>query len=170
MRGCHVCKSVELEAVHAPTRPIALVSSDVRAVHARIAWAVCPRCLTVQKIIDRDWRRLADGIYDGYDLNHQAAGGEPHLHNSAFGSGPRAEILFKYLLRLIDLPAAGKLLDIGCANGNLLKTFHRIRPEWELYGYEISDMWKDEVLALPGVRGFHTGADVTYPFRYDLIT
>jgi len=26
------------------------------------------------------------------------------------------------------------------------------------------------VLALPGVRGFHAGADVSYPFRYDLIT
>jgi hypothetical protein len=31
-------------------------------------------------------------------------------------------------------------------------------------------MWKEEVLALPGVRGFHAGADVSYPFRYDLIT
>ncbi|MBV8752132.1 MAG: class I SAM-dependent methyltransferase, partial [Hyphomicrobiales bacterium] len=105
-----------------------------------------------------------------YRINHQAAGEEPRLFNTPFGSGPRTEILLKYLLRLIDLPAAGKLLDIGCSNGNLLKSFHRIRPEWELYGYEISDMWKEEVLALPGVCGFHAGPDVSYPFRYDLIT
>jgi SAM-dependent methyltransferase len=170
MRGCHVCNSFELEAVHAPTRPIALVSSDVQTIQARVAWAVCPSCLTLQKIVDRDWQRLADGIYERYDLNHQAAGSEPHLHNTAFGSGPRAQILFKYLLRLIDLPAAGKLLDIGCANGNLLKTFHRLRAGWELYGAEISDTRKDEVLGLPGVRGFHSGRSAAYPLRYDLIT
>ena len=143
MWGCHVCNSVELEAVHAPTRPIALVSSDVQTVHARVAWAACPRCLTLQKIIDRDWQRLVDDIYGRYDLNHQAGGGEPRLRDTAFGAGPRAEILFKYLLRLTDLPAAGKLLDIGCANGNLLKTFHPLRPCWELYGADISDVGKD---------------------------
>jgi len=170
MAPCHVCDSPRLEPLSAATRPLALVSSDVQAIEAQVTWAVCPRCGTIQKVIDRDWHRLAEGIYQRYRINHQAAGAEPRLFNSPFGSGPRTEILLKYLLRLIDLPPAGKLLDIGCSNGNLLKSFHRIRPEWELYGYEISDMWRDEVLALPGVRGFHAGADVSYPFRYDLIT
>jgi SAM-dependent methyltransferase len=169
MRGCHVCNSPDLEVVHAPTRPIALVSSDVQTIDARVAWAVCPRCVTLQKIVDRDWQQLADGIYARYDLNHQAAGGEPRLRNTAFGSGPRAEILLKYFMRLIDLPASGKLLDIGCANGNLLKTFHPLRPDWDLYGAEISDVCKDEVLQLPGVRGFYGGRGVAYPLRYDLI-
>jgi 2-polyprenyl-3-methyl-5-hydroxy-6-metoxy-1,4-benzoquinol methylase len=170
MAPCHVCDSPRLEPVHAATRPLGLVSSDVQAVEARVAWAACPRCGTIQKVIDRDWHRLAEGIYQRYRINHQAAGEEARLFNTPFGSGPRTEILLKYLLRLIDLPAAGRLLDIGCSNGNLLKSFHRVRPEWELYGYEISDMWKEEVLALPGVRGFHAGTDVSYPFRYDLIT
>jgi 2-polyprenyl-3-methyl-5-hydroxy-6-metoxy-1,4-benzoquinol methylase len=170
MAPCHVCDSPRLEPVQAATRPLGLVSSDVQAVEARVAWAVCARCGTIQKVIDRDWHRLVEGIYQRYRINHQAAGEEPRLFNTPFGSGPRTEILLKYLLRLIDLPAAGKLLDIGCSNGNLLKSFHRIRPEWDLYGYEISDLWKEEVLALPGVRGFHAGTDVSYPFRYDLIT
>jgi 2-polyprenyl-3-methyl-5-hydroxy-6-metoxy-1,4-benzoquinol methylase len=170
MAPCHVCDSPRLEPVHAATRPLGLISSDVQALAARVAWAACPRCGTIQKVIDSDWHRLAESIYQRYRINHQAAGEEPRLFNTPFGSGPRTEILLKYLLRLIDLPAAGKLLDIGCSNGNLLKSFHRIRPEWDLYGYEISDMWKEEVLALPGVRGFHAGTDVAYPFRYDLIT
>ena len=170
MASCHVCDSPRLEPVHGSVRPLGLVSSDVQPLEARVTWAVCPRCATIQKVLDADWRRLAADIYARYRLNHQAAGEEPRLFNTPFGSGARTEVLLKYLLRLIELPATGKLLDIGCANGNLLKSFHRIRPEWELYGYEISEMWKDEVLALPGVRGFHTGAKVTYPFRYDLIT
>jgi SAM-dependent methyltransferase len=167
---CHVCDSPGLEPVHAPGRPIGLVSSDVQTRDARVAWAVCLRCATIQKILDRDWRHLADDIYARYDINHQAAGDEPRLFNTAFGSGPRTEILLRYLLRLIDLPLTGRLLDIGCSNGNLLKTFHRVRPGWELYGSEISDRWKDTVLALPGVRGFHAGRAIAYPLRYDLIT
>jgi 2-polyprenyl-3-methyl-5-hydroxy-6-metoxy-1,4-benzoquinol methylase len=147
-----------------------VVSSDVQALDARLAWAICPRCATIQKVIDRAWRRLADDIYDRYDINHQAGGDEPRLFNTPFGSGPRTQVLLKYLLRLIDLPPTGRLIDIGCSNGNLLKTFHRIRPGWDLYGCDISDTWRETVLALPGVRGFHLGADAQDPFRYDLIT
>jgi len=167
---CHVCNSPGLDTVHAPRRTIGVVSSDVQAREARVAWAVCPRCATIQKVVDRDWRRLADDIYDRYDINHQAGGDEPRLFNTPFGGGPRTEVLLKYLLRLIDLPPTGRLIDIGCSNGNLLKTFHRVRPGWDLYGYDISDRWRETVLALPGVRGFHAGLDVAYPFCFDLIT
>jgi 2-polyprenyl-3-methyl-5-hydroxy-6-metoxy-1,4-benzoquinol methylase len=170
MATCHVCDAARLEPVHAPGRPIGLVSSDVQAFDARVTWAVCRSCATIQKVIDRVWQRLTAAIYARYDINHQAAGDEPRLFNTAFGSGPRTEILLKYLLRLIDLPPQGRLLDIGCSNGNLLKSFHRIRPGWDLYGYEISDRWQDAVLALPGVRGFHVGPDMALPLRYDLIT
>jgi 2-polyprenyl-3-methyl-5-hydroxy-6-metoxy-1,4-benzoquinol methylase len=167
---CHVCNSPGLKSVYAPRALMGVVSSDVRALDARLAWAVCSRCATIQKVVDHDWRQLADDIYDRYDINHQAAGDEPRLFNTPFGGGPRTEILLKYLLRLVDLPPTGRLIDIGCSNGNLLKTFHRIRPGWDLYGSDISDTWRETVLALPGVRGFHLGPDVAYPLRYDLIT
>jgi SAM-dependent methyltransferase len=170
MRHCHVCDSPRLDPVHAPTRPVALVSSNVQPLEARVAWVACPHCLTIQKVVDGDWQRVADAIYDLYDINRNAASDEPRLFDTMFGSGPRTETLLKYLSGLVDLPAAGKLLDIGCSNGNLLKSFHRARPGWELYGSEISDTWKDAVLALPDVRGFHVGRDITYPLRYDLIT
>jgi len=44
MASCHVCDSPRLEPVHAATRPLGLVPSDVQAVAARVAWAVCARC------------------------------------------------------------------------------------------------------------------------------
>ncbi|HXW23327.1 MAG TPA: class I SAM-dependent methyltransferase [Xanthobacteraceae bacterium] len=170
MAHCHVCDSPGLKPIHTAGRRIGLVSSDVRAFDAPVAWAACPRCATLQKVLDRDWHRLAEDIYARYDINHQAAGDEPRLFDTAFGSGPRTEILLKYLLRLFDLPPAGRLLDVGCANGNLLKSFHRVRPGWDLYGSEISDTFADAVLALPGVRAFYAGRDRAYPLRYDLIT
>jgi len=55
MAPCHVCDSPRPETVHAATRLLGLVSSDVLASGARVDWAVCPRCGTIQKVIDRDW-------------------------------------------------------------------------------------------------------------------
>jgi SAM-dependent methyltransferase len=169
MMPCHVCHSPQLERIRAP-RIAHLVSSDAQPVEGRTAWAVCRQCATIQKIVDDDWRRMAAGIYSKYDINHQANGEEPRLFNTAFGSGPRTQILMKLLLQSCDLPASGKLLDIGCSNGNLLKTAHGVRPGWELFGSEISDRCRDEVLALPGVRDFYIGQEIDYPLRYDLVT
>ncbi|MGD9886061.1 MAG: hypothetical protein AB7F22_21760 [Reyranella sp.] len=44
------------------------------------------------------------------------------IFESAKGSGPRSLILLQNLLDIIDLPATGRLLDIGCANGTLLRS------------------------------------------------
>src|SRR5262249_56360646 len=81
MAPCHVCDSPRLEPVHAAPRPRGLVSSDVQAVEAPVTWAVCPRCGTTQKVIDGDWRRPAEGIYDRYRINHQASSAEPRPFN-----------------------------------------------------------------------------------------
>lgn len=171
MITCHICNSADLELVCAPAEPVGLVSSDVRIVEGRVAWAVCQCCLTIQKCLDDGWRRLAEQTYAQYDINHQSAGGEePRLFNTELGSGPRSEIILRYFLRRTTLPDTGTLLDIGCSNGNLLKAFHHNRPDWELYGSEISDTWRGTVLALPGVKGFHVGRNISYPLRYNLIT
>jgi 2-polyprenyl-3-methyl-5-hydroxy-6-metoxy-1,4-benzoquinol methylase len=170
MTQCHVCHSTQIERVQAPERIVHRVSSDAQPVEGKVAWAVCANCTTIQKVVDDDWRLMAERIYAKYDINHQAGGEEPRLFNTAFGVGPRTQILMKFLLQSFDLPPTGKLLDIGCANGNLLKTAHSVRPCWELFGSEISDQWKNEVLALPGVHDFYIGQKIDYPSRYDLIT
>lgn len=170
MTPCHVCYSSQIKRVPAPARVAHLVSSDAKPVDGRVAWAVCRQCSTIQKVVDDDWRLLADRIYADYDINHQAGGEEPRLFNTPIGNGPRTQILMKVLLRWFDLPPTGKLLDIGCANGNLLKSAHAVRPGWELFGSDISDRCKSEVLGLPGVRDFYVGRKIEYPSRYNLIT
>jgi SAM-dependent methyltransferase len=170
MAECHVCQFSDLESVHQPGRTTGLVSSDAQTVSAQVAWVACARCRTVQKVLDDDWRRMTDDIYRRYDINHQASDDEPRIFNTAFGSGPRTEILLRYLLQSMDVPSTGKLLDVGCSDGNLFKTFFRHRPSWELYGSEISGTLQETVLKLPGVRGFYVGREITYPDQYDLIT
>ncbi len=170
MQNCHVCHEAALRLVELPNTVPRLVSSDVRVVPGTVTWAVCDNCGTIQKYVDEDWLRMSADIYDHYDINHQSAGDEPRLFNTAFGSGPRSLIVVRHVLHEIAVVASGKLLDVGCSNGNLLKTFHTLRPEWELYGSEISEGWKVPVLALPGVKDFYIGREATFPLKYDIVS
>ena len=85
-------------------------------------------------------------------------GAEPMIFNSDKGSGPRSLILLRNFLDTVALGDEGRLLDIGCANGNLLKSFHSLRPSWKLSGSELLDTWREAVLSLPGVEHFYQRA------------
>jgi SAM-dependent methyltransferase len=167
---CHICQSSGLQVLPEPGRSPRLVSSDVQAVDGHVQWAVCQRCQTIQKILDDDWCRMTDRIYSRYDINHQAGGDEPRVFNTEFGSGARSTILLKLVLSRIEIPEGGRLLDVGCSNGNLLKTFHIERPRWGLFGSEVTDGWKKTVLALPGVEDFYVGRQPSFPLTYDIIS
>ena len=119
-------------------------------------FSICPNCLAVQKSVTPAWHAMAEQIYAGYDINHQSHGAEPMIFDSAKGSGPRSLILLRNFLDTAALGDEGRLLDIGCANGNLLKSFHSLRPSWKLSGSELLDTWKEVVLALPGVEHFYS--------------
>ena len=44
-------------------------------------------------------------------------------------------------LRILDqLPYKANILDVGCANGSFLNFIHRIRPDLELYGLDLTDV------------------------------
>ena len=101
------------------------------------------------------WHAMAERIY-AYDINHQSHGAEPMIFDSAKGSGPRSLILLRNFLDAVRLAEKGRLLDIGCSNGNLLKSFHGLRPCWKLSGSELLDTWKDTILSLPGVEAFYS--------------
>ncbi|MBV8190447.1 MAG: class I SAM-dependent methyltransferase [Alphaproteobacteria bacterium] len=117
------------------------------------------------------WQAMADQIYAGYDINHQSHGAEPMIFDSVRGSGPRSVMLLRNFLDTVDLPQEGRLLDIGCSNGNLLANFHRLRPDWKLSGAELSDKFKDVILSLPRVEAFYSGSSPAYyAGPYDVIS
>lgn len=43
------------------------------------------------------------------------------------------------LLKFITLPDAGKILDLSCGDGTLLAAIHRLKPNLELFGTDISN-------------------------------
>ena len=170
MTDCHVCGAPSIEPLVQKGRPFRLVSSDVQPVTGTADYAICSNCLTVQKAITPAWQAMGDRIYANYDINHQSQGVEPTIFDSAKGSGPRSLILLRNFLDIVALPERGRLLDFGCSNGNLLKSFHELRPGWKLSGAELVDQWRDTVLALPGVEAFYSGPKPTYDGKFDVIS
>ena len=151
--------------------PFCLVSSDVQPAPGTAEFLICPRCLAVQKTITPAWQAMANQIYAQYDINHQSHGAEPTVFDSAKGSGPRSLMLLRNLLDMVELAEKGRLLDIGCSNGNLLKSFHGLRPGWKLSGAELLEQWKDTVLSLPGVEAFYSGpSPAAYAGLFDVIS
>ena len=155
--ACHICGFSKVEELHQDGTPFRLVSSDVQPVSGTAEFSICSNCLAVQKAVTPAWQAMADQIYASYDINHQSHGAEPMIFDSAKGSGPRSLILLRNFLDTVALADEGRLLDIGCSNGNLLKSFHSLRPSWKLSGSELLDTWKETVLSLPGVEHFYSG-------------
>lgn len=170
MTSCHICGCSDLRPFEQRGKPFRLVSSDVRPVDGAAEFYLCRNCLAVQKGVTARWQAMADAIYAGYDINHQSEGVEPTIFDSAKGTGPRSLILLRNFLDSIDLADDGRLLDVGCSNGNLLKSFHGLRPRWRLSGAELVDRWRETVLALPGVEAFYSGPAPAYAGRFDVIS
>jgi 2-polyprenyl-3-methyl-5-hydroxy-6-metoxy-1,4-benzoquinol methylase len=146
------------------------VSSDAQPVSGMAEFSLCANCLAVQKAVTPTWHAMAEQIYARYDINHQSQGAEPMIFDSGKGSGPRSLILLRNFLDVVSLPKEGRLLDIGCSNGNLLKSFHDLRPSWKLSGYELVDTWREAVLSLPGVERFYSGPNPSYDGTFDVIS
>lgn len=170
MTDCHVCGRPDAERLVQKTKPYRLVSSDVRPAAGATEYLLCSNCLAVQKAITPAWKAMTEVIYATYDINHQSMGVEPTIFDSAKGSGPRSLMLLRNLLDVVELPQQGRLLDFGCSNGNLLKSFHGLRPAWRLSGAELVDQWRDTVLALPGVEAFYSGQSHVYDGKFDVIS
>jgi|FEC22Drversion2_1045045.scaffolds.fasta_scaffold00309_3 SAM-dependent methyltransferase len=167
---CHICGSSNVDKLPQDGTPFRLVSSDVQPVDGAAEYLFCGNCSAVQKAVTPQWQAMANRIYANYDINHQSLGAEPMVFDTAKGSGPRSLILLRNFLDKVDLPETGRLLDFGCSNGNLLKSFHGLRPAWRLSGQELFDTWRDTVLALPGVEAFYSGAEPSYDGTFDVIS
>lgn len=167
---CHACGQTALTAVpgYADLRR---VTSDCRPWPAGSRLCVCAACGWVQQALDADWQRETEAIYRGYDIYHQSEGVEQAVFDPDTGAAAaRSERLLRAVWAHLNLPAHGRLLDIGCGNGSLLASCHRIAPQWRLVGNELGDQHRARVEALPGVEAFCSGAATEAHGHFDLLT
>jgi len=167
---CHVCGQPALGIVpgYAALRQ---VSSDCRPWPAGARLGVCQACGWVQKALDASWHREVEAIYRGYDIYHQGAGAEQAIFDQDTGAAAaRSARLLRAVWERMALPLTGRLLDVGCGNGSLLASCHRLAPDWRLVGHELTAQHRDRVVALPGVEAFCSGPVADIPGQFDVIT
>lgn len=168
--GCHVCREEALEEV-AAFPELGRVASDCRPWPAGGRLAICRHCGTVQKCVDAAWRRETAQLYAGYRIFHQSGGADQAIFDPATGdAAPRSAHVLRRLLAEYELPDEGRLLDVGCGAGTLLRAFGLLRPRWRMVGCEQDETNAAAIRAIAGVETFHTEAPSRSPGLFDLVT
>jgi len=167
---CHICCAGEISLLPHYSL-LHRVTSDCKPWPPGGQLGVCRRCGAAQAIISPQWREEAQAIYDGYTIYHQGGGTEQSVFDSTTGAAnSRSARLLHRLSQELPLPAQGRFLDVGCGNGNTLRAFNQIAPEWTLAGLDVNEHYKEKVEAIPGVQALYTGAAETIPGEFQIIT
>ena len=168
--ACHVCGSADLETVDR-YKSFRRVASDCTPWPAGGKLGICFDCRCVQAVTDDKWRHETTEIYRQYTIWHQSGGAEQGVFDQSSGQATaRSRRILERLSRDFRLAPRGRLLDICCGNGSLLKTAGEILPGWSLAGTEFGDKHRLEIEALPGVERLYTGPLGDVPGQFDLIT
>lgn len=164
--SCIGCDSSQLRLLDNRTLPRG-VASDSKPWPRSGTYVICEDCGHTQKILDESWHADVARIYGGYEM-YSLAGGSEQLVFDAAGTLPRTKRLIEKLRQTVSLPGRGAVLDVGCAVGSTLSTFHSIFPEWRLAGFDITTHSEAIIRALPA--DFHTGSLDHIQEQFDLIT
>ena len=167
---CHLCEVGSVTTIPAFER-LMRVSSD------HLTWprggrlGVCDRCGGVQKLIDETWKNEIKAIYENYRIYHQSGGVEQATFDQAQGpAATRSARLLKRFAAEFPQPDSGRLLDVGCGNGSLLRAFSATAPGWSLAGTEWDAKDRATIESIPGVERLYTCSPAEVPGRFDLVT
>ena len=168
---CHICPRQYDMHVFERFTQFDRITSDCKPWSAGGTLAICPVCLTVQKPVTKGWLVETKNIYANYAVYHQADGIEQAVFDPTSGSTmTRSAKLIAQLIDNVDLPATGKLLDIGCGNGNFLRSFSSLLPNWRIEGQELSNRHFETVRAIKNVTAMHNCAIDQLMGHYHLIS
>jgi SAM-dependent methyltransferase len=168
--NCKICDSSELLELPEYSR-LARVTSDCKAFAPGGRLAVCERCGAVQKPVDRRWEDEIASIYRNYEPYFQSGGIEQAVFDASLGEPQlRSMVVLNRLAATRGLARTGAVLDVGCGNGVLLSAFAKLRPDWQLYGHEQSDLHAGELFKIDGFEELFTGPLGGLPRQFDAIT
>ncbi len=161
---CHVCSSPELYE-HEGYGRLKRVTSDCKPWEAGGRLYSCGVCGCTQALCDDAWRDSIQSIYRDYTIYYQGGGEEQRVFDTVTGRA-RSEWLLECIGRALRMPENGRALDFGCGNGQFLKAFGSVYPEWKLSGVEFDEKYRTVVEALPGVEKFYTKTNFASVFDF----
>jgi dTDP-4-dehydrorhamnose reductase/2-polyprenyl-3-methyl-5-hydroxy-6-metoxy-1,4-benzoquinol methylase len=168
--ACRLCGATELQEF-VDFRALGRVTSDCRPWPAGGRLYQCARCGGVQKIADEAWRRETDAIYAGYAIYHQGEGVEQAVFDQTSGAASsRSQRLLGALRSHVPLPGRGRLLDVGCGNGAMLRAFSQALPGWSLVGTELDDKNRGVIERIEHVERLYTCPPDQVPGAFDAAT
>ncbi len=168
--ACHACGAGVVRP--APGfADLTRVTSDAKPFRAGGLLGVCRACGTVQKPVTAAWQAEADEIYGAYAIYHNAGGTEQAVFTGGGGfPASRSARVVREVRERVPLPASGRMLDLGCGNGAMLRAFGTEFPDWALAGNDLCDTHRAAVEAVPGVEAFYPGAAADVPGAFDVVT
>jgi SAM-dependent methyltransferase len=167
---CHICHSDNIFLIEEFSL-FTQVTSDCRPWKRGGKLGICQSCGCVQKIIDEAFIKDSEEIYRTYSVYYQADGKEQKVFEQSKGvSQSRSESIIIELLKQVIIPAKGSLLDIGCGNGNLLRSFSKLCPAWILSGSEFDEQNRDLIEKLDHVESFYSCEVMDINAKFDMIS
>lgn len=169
---CHVCSSNNLHLFD-KFSDLGRATSDCKPWKRGGQLAICNSCLTLQKITNKEWQGEADYIYKHYDLFHQSPKkNEQPVFNASIGSSkPRSVAILEHVISTVKLNANGKVLDIGCGNGAMLKSIIKLLPELQLHGYDPTESNIKAILANTELNSVCASSTLeAFTDQFDLMT
>lgn len=167
--ACHICDAQQLNLLSS-YNTLPRVTSDCVPWRSGGRLGICEVCSCVQNPVDKDWYAETSEIYSTYQIYRQSAGSEQGVISEGKHLVPRSEKIFQQAKRYLSLKKRGRLLDVGCANGGLLRFFGTLAPHWKMVGFEIDDKRREEVESIDGVEAFVSGSLDNLKNHFDLIT
>jgi len=168
--NCILCDSTNIKCIDKYTT-LPRVTSDCKPYNSGGKLFICLDCSLVQKIPDDKWFSEIKEIYDNYTIYHQSKGIEQAIYDQNTGEPKlRSVAIAEQIIKNIDIPAAGKLLDIGCGNGAFINGFSSVTSDWELDGF---DQDNRNHKFLKNITNFHeliTGDINEYHKKYDFVS
>ncbi len=162
---CHADALVELG--HAGIKPIAIASDLNLCPHPSRIYR-CQQCGHLQKLPTTTEWSIIDSIYANYEAHRLSGGNELFIWTDNAPPQTRSYHCFQNCLPF--LPQTGKLLDLGTGSGAVLKSASQLLPDWQLFAFDLSDRWANEILSIPKVVSFTSGSLANLPpEQFDLI-
>jgi SAM-dependent methyltransferase len=165
--GCIVCGASALREIGA-NGPLLGSTTKADALHP-FQLRQCLSCGHVQKALNAEWLASMDGLYERHYDEYRVVGRQVNFVDGKIVS--RDGLAVRKLASLLDFGDAGSILDVGCGAGRFLQAFGEEMPGWSLAGFDVGDLHKANVLAIPGAEFFHGDGELgKIPRKFDLIT